>query len=92
MPPFSLLLRFNGELMPVEVADLLEAVQGLQLGTSAGSDVVLQRIPSGDYELWPYRTEQELDDLLAAGAGYAAPIRVTVRRGENKIAVKFDPR
>ena len=89
MPPFSLLMRYNGELVPTEVAEELTAVQGLQLMTGPESEAHLQNIPSGSYEFWPYRTEDEAQSIVASAAALLAPIQVNVRMGENKIAVKF---
>jgi hypothetical protein len=91
MPPFSLLMRFNGELVPPEVADELAATQGLQLGTGPQSEAQLRNIPAGSYEFWPYRTDQEVESIITAGALFP-PIQVDVRSGENKIAVKFAAR
>lgn len=92
MPPFSLLLRYNGELMPVEVADELGERQGLRLATGRAGEALLQNIPTGSYELWPYRTEEEAAAIAASADVAAAPIAVNVRTGENKIAVKFAAR
>ncbi|MEA2489096.1 MAG: hypothetical protein QOH21_888 [Acidobacteriota bacterium] len=92
MPPVSLLMRYNGELMPPEVAEALGAIQGLQLMTGADSEAHLQNIPSGSYEFWPYRTDDEANSLMASAAVLPAPIQVNVRTGENKIAVKFGVR
>ncbi|HUR79630.1 MAG TPA: carboxypeptidase-like regulatory domain-containing protein, partial [Thermoanaerobaculia bacterium] len=91
MPPFSLLMRFNGELVPAEVADELAAVQGLRLATGDDSDAQLRNIPSGSYEFWPYRTDEEAEAIVAAGALFP-PIQVDVRAGENKVLVKFAAR
>jgi carboxypeptidase family protein len=85
LPPFSLLMRFNGELLPVEVAEEL----GVQLMTDANSEALLANIPSGSYEFWPYRTESEVASIIAAATALVAPIQVQVKTGENKIAVKF---
>jgi hypothetical protein len=92
MPPFSLLMRYNGELMPTEVAEELTEVQGLQLATGPDSEAHLRNIPSGSYEFWPYRSEAEAESIVAAGSTFLAPIQVNVRMGENKIAVKFASR
>lgn len=92
MPPFSLLMRYNGELLPFDVADELNAKQGLQLGTGRGGEALLQKIPAGSYEFWPYRTEEEAASIAEAADVTAAPIVVNVRTGENKIAVKFAAR
>jgi len=92
MRPFSLLMRYNGELMPTAVAEELTEVQGLQLATGPDSEAHLRNIPSGSYEFWPYRTEAEAESIVAAGSTFLAPIQVNVRTGENKIAVKFASR
>lgn len=92
MPPFSLLMRYNGAVVPIEILEELTAVQGLHFATDAGSDVKLDRIPGGSYEFWPYRTEEEAEAIVASGDGFAAPIRVNVREGKNTIAVKFAAR
>ncbi|HYK01622.1 MAG TPA: carboxypeptidase-like regulatory domain-containing protein [Thermoanaerobaculia bacterium] len=89
MPPFSLLMRYNGELVPTEVAEELTEVQGLQLATGPDSEAHLRNIPSGSYEFWPYRSEAEAESIVAAGSMFLAPIQVNVLTGENKIAVKF---
>lgn len=91
MPPFSLLMRYDGELMPAEVAEELTEAQGLRLATGPDSEAHLRNIPSGSYEFWPYRTEAEADAIVAAGS-ILAPIQVKVRTGENRIAVKFASR
>ena len=92
MPPFNLLMRFNGELVPPVVADELQALQGLRLMTGTDSEACLRNIPSGSYEFWPYRSASEVELIVAAGATLLAPIQVNVRVGENKIAVKFAKR
>lgn len=89
MPPFSLLMRFDGELVPAEVAEALGDIQGLQLATGVNGEALLRNIPSGSYEFWPYRAESEAESIAAAGPTFLAPIQVNVRVGENKIAVKF---
>ena len=92
MPPFSLLMRYNGELVPTEVAEHLTEIQGLQLATGPDSEAHLRNIPSGSYEFWPYRSEAEAESIVAAGSTFLAPIQVNVLTGENEIAVKFASR
>ena len=92
MPRFSLLMRYNGELVPAEVAEALAAIQGLDLMTGPQSEAHLRNIPSGSYEFWPYRTDSEAEWIVAAASTAPAPIQVNVRTGENAIAVKFAAR
>jgi hypothetical protein len=89
MPPLTLLMRYNGDLVPPEVARELATIQGLTLTTDAYSTAHLQNIPSGDYEFWPYRTDEEAASIAAAAQDVTAPIAVNVHKGENRIAVKF---
>ncbi|HEX2834194.1 MAG TPA: carboxypeptidase regulatory-like domain-containing protein [Thermoanaerobaculia bacterium] len=88
MPPIALLLRYNGEMIPQAVAEEL----GVVLMTGADGEAHLENIPSGGYELWPYRTDDEAESILAAAPAMLAPIQVNVRTGENRIAVKFAPK
>ena len=92
MPPFSLLMRYDGAVVPIEILEELSAVQGLRFSTGAGGEVQLDRIPGGSYEFWPYRTEEEAEAIVASGDGFAAPIRVNVRAGKNRVVVKFAAR
>lgn len=92
MPPFSLLMRYDGAVVPVDVLEELTAVQGLHFATDPRSDVRLERIPNGQYEFWPYRTEAEANAIVATIDDLAAPIRVHVREGKNSVAVKFAAR
>ena len=92
MSPFSLLMRYNGEIVPPEVGEELASRLGLQLMSNDLSEVLLQNIPSGSYEFWPYRTEEEAASILAMAYAVAGPIHVQVRTGENKIALKFAKR
>jgi 5-hydroxyisourate hydrolase-like protein (transthyretin family) len=86
MPPFSLLMRYNGALIP------REAAEELHLSTGPGGEVRLENIPRGSYEFWPYRTDEEADAMVMTSDDVPAPIRVEVREGENRIAVKFAAR
>jgi hypothetical protein len=86
MPRFSLLMRYNGVLIP------REAAEELPLSIAAGGEVHLENIPSGSYEFWPYRTDEEADAIVMTSDDVPAPIRVQVREGKNRIAVKFAAR
>jgi len=92
MPPFALLMRYNGAVVPPEIADALASTQGLNLMKSEGTDIRLENIPSGSYEFWPYRTNEEAETILSIANEFAAPIQINVRTGENSVAVKFAAR
>jgi hypothetical protein len=84
----NLLLRYNGELVP---PDVLRQLESLRLLTGDDGRAHLARIPPGTYELWPYRSAEEAD-LLMASSGFEAPINVQVVTGENKAIVRFRKR
>lgn len=92
MPPFTLLMRYNGAVVPPEIADALASTQGLNLMKGEGTDIRLEQIPNGSYEFWPYRTSEEAETILSIANEFAAPIQINVRTGENSVAVKFATR
>lgn len=92
MPPFSLLMRYDGAVVPPEIAEALATTQGLHLAKGDGADVRLEKIPSGSYEFWPYRTSEEAEAILATADSIAAPIQIDVRTGDNSVAVQFAAR
>ncbi len=92
MPPFSLLMRFDGAVVPPEIAEALATAQGLHLEKGEGADVRLEKIPSGSYEFWPYRTSEEAEAILATADSIAAPIQIDVQTGDNSVAVQFAAR
>lgn len=92
MPPFSLLMRYDGAVVPPEVAEELAFTQGLTLAKGEDADVRLERIPSGTYEFWPYRTKDEAEAILATANDLAAPIHIDVHSGANSVEVRFAAR
>ncbi|MBV9496703.1 MAG: carboxypeptidase regulatory-like domain-containing protein [Acidobacteria bacterium] len=87
----NLLMRYNGELVPPEVARELQRQQGASLTTNDDGRAKLGHIPPGTYEFWPYRSPAEADALMAS-ADFEAPINVQVVTGENKATVRFQKR
>jgi hypothetical protein len=83
----SLLLRVNGEMISPEVADEWQAQRRGSLVTDGEGKVVLSALPSGLYELWPYRTELEADLLQQSSPAAAASL--TVVPGDNEVTLRF---
>jgi Carboxypeptidase regulatory-like domain len=86
-----LLVRYDGELVPPEVAATIERAQGLAFATDDGGTATLPSLPLGVYELWPYRTQDEAAQLVASGP-MAAPIQLQLKSGENRVTLKFRAR
>ena len=91
LPRVSLLLRYNGELVPPEVARLLRS-GGNALATNENGRADLARIPAGEYELWPYTTEEEVAGLMASVSERRAPVHVRVAEGPHRATVRFEKR
>jgi len=91
LPNVSFLPAFEGVLMPPAVVRWLESIHGTPLRTGADGEVTLSNIPAGPYQFWPYRTDEEAEAIVAAGA-FNAPITVNVKSGANAIVVDFTPR
>lgn len=91
LPNVSFILRYNGELAPVDVANLLRR-GGNSLSTNADGVAALERIPPGTYELWPYITDDEAEALVAAAAPSKAPVHVKVAEGRHSATVRFEKR
>jgi 5-hydroxyisourate hydrolase-like protein (transthyretin family) len=87
-----LLVRYNGYVVPPEVARAIERVQGLAFRTDDGGVATLPGLPVGTYELWPYRTEHEAAQILAASSALEAPIQLTLETGDNRVSVKLRTR
>jgi len=88
----SLLLRLNGEIIPPAVADELAKLNGTMLQTAEDGRALLDHMPEGTYEFWPYRGDQELDGWMETLSAMAAPITVKVVSGENTAQVRFKTR
>jgi hypothetical protein len=93
MPGVALLMRYNGELVPPEIAaELRRAAAGWQLATGSDGRARLEPIPPGVYEFWPYASPAEAQLLIESAVGMAAPINVNVVTGENRATVRFRKR
>ena len=88
LPSVELLMSFNGAVVPPIIGRRIGVVQGLKLMTNGDGEAVLHNIPSGWYQFWPYRGEEEAQAILDASM-QNAPIALHVKTGENTIAVDF---
>jgi hypothetical protein len=89
VPNVDLLVRYNGEILPPDVLREIHSYRGLSFETDERGAAHVQHLPSGTYEFWPYRSDNEAESLLATVSGMAAPIVVNAGTGENKVTVRF---
>jgi hypothetical protein len=91
LPGVELLMAFNGAVVPPAVAHRLDVLQGLSLMTNGEGEAVLQKVPAGWYQFWPYRGEDEAAAIMASSP-VEAPIALNVKTGENAVMVEFQAR
>lgn len=91
LPHLHFLMRYNGEIIPPEVEEVLEMQRGVAATTDANGVVRIDRLPQGFWECWPVRNLDELRDVLAGGP-VAAPVQVSARYGLNVARMTFAPK
>jgi hypothetical protein len=84
----SVVVRYNGRVLPPDVVDALRAMQGARTISDHRGEIVFDRMPAGVYEFWPAGTAGELR-ALAFGVGPEAPVRITAAPGENVAVLTF---
>ena len=82
-------MRFDGELIPPDVADLLEVRRGMVPATGRDGVARLDRLPAGLIEMWPVRTHDEMMQVYGSGA-VNAPVRVALQNGINVVTMTFE--
>jgi hypothetical protein len=86
VPHVSLLLRYNGMVVPPPFQKLLRR-ELFDVATNEEGRATLWRIPPGFWEAWPYNSEEEAEALMASATPVIAPINVNVVSGENHVVV-----
>jgi hypothetical protein len=89
VPHISLLLRYNGMIVPPSFQKLLKR-ELFDPATNDEGRATLWRIPTGFWEAWPYNSEQEAEALMASVSPLIAPINVNVISGENHVVVRLN--
>jgi hypothetical protein len=84
----SVLIRYNGHLLPPEVIEAIAAAQGARTITDAAGTIALDRMPPGLYEIWPVASAAQLR-ALQGGLGPDAPVALLVTPGENVAVMRF---
>ena len=87
LPPISFVMAVDGRVIPPTVATNGAAPGTLAGHRDAAGEVKLKSVPAGQYQFWPYDGEAEAEAIIAAP--YEAPINVSVKSGENVVAVDF---
>ncbi|HYI10935.1 MAG TPA: carboxypeptidase-like regulatory domain-containing protein [Thermoanaerobaculia bacterium] len=90
IPDVSVVVRYNGKVLPFEVLRVLERTHGSRATSARDGTITFNLMPPGIYELWPAGSEQELR-ALAAGTGPAAPVRLAAGAGDSLATLTFAP-
>ncbi len=88
IPNLSIVVRYNGRLLPLEVLDELGKSQGARVWSDADGRIVFGHMPLGLYEFWPVASKAELR-ALSAGTGRAPSVRIAATPGENVAVMTF---
>lgn len=90
VPEVAFMMRFNGEVVPVDVVREMQAHQGASLTTDDAGLARLPNVPPGFYEFWPFRTNAEANAILETA--FEPPIGFNARVGENRVTVRLEKR
>lgn len=82
-------VRYNGELLPPAVMNLLKFVQRVEYRTTPAGEARIHGLPSGQYELWAYRTAAEAERLAANPGGYEPALALEVAQGTYEADLTF---
>jgi len=63
--------------------------RGLTPVTGKDGVAHLERPPQGYFQLWPVRTRQETEDVLAGAGGVSAPVQIALKEGLNVATLTF---
>jgi hypothetical protein len=90
IPNVSVLIRYNGRLLPIELLDGLARLHGGGVRSDSHGRLIFARMPAGLYEFWPVGSVAELREL-AAGLGPEPGTKMMVAAGENVAVMTFAP-
>jgi hypothetical protein len=82
-----ILLRYNGEFVTPQLADMAARYAGMKSMSDASGTLFLPGLPAGTYELWPYSASREADQILRGGVRPAAIVGISA--GEYTVRLKF---
>lgn len=88
IPNVSVVVRYDGRVLPPAVLEALVALQGSRANSDSQGRIVFRTMPAGVYEFWPVASDAELR-AVAGGAGPAAPVKIAAAPGENVAVLTF---
>lgn len=84
------LVVYNGQVVPPLVLDTLASLQHRPRRTDDRGELMLTAMPSGQYEIWPYTSDEEAASM-AAGRRSGEPVyRGLVRPGESTLELVIE--
>jgi len=89
MAEVGFLMRFNGETIPPVVVREMQQHQRIRLRTDEQGLARLLNVPTGFYEFWPVRTDDEIAAILETEDILEPPISLNARAGANRVTVRF---
>jgi hypothetical protein len=86
-----LLLRYNGEYITPQLAQLIARARGMSLATNARGEAFLVALPPGTYDFWPYGALSEAIGIMQVRTT-PATVNIPVTSGPYEVTIKFAPR
>jgi len=83
------MVRYNGEMLPPPVMTLIRQLQHVDYRTTPAGEARIHGLPSGEYELWAYRTASEAERLVANPSGYPPSLELAVASGTYEADLTF---
>lgn len=90
IPDISVVIRYNGRILPFEVIQALAMTQGAKPTSTSEGRISFDHMPVGSYEFWPVGSPAELR-ALSTRVGPNAPLRIVAGPGENVAVMTFAP-
>jgi hypothetical protein len=88
IPRVGLMIRWNGMFLPQEVIGKINELQGIASGSDAGGRIVYPHLPPGQYDLWPFASQEEFRRVYY-GTPPPPAATVNVVPGEQTVVLKF---
>lgn len=80
IPRLRFVMRYDGEIIPPDVVDVLEMRRGMMFTTGADGVARIERLPVGFVELWPTR---------ARNSSASTAVQLPVKDGLNVVSMTF---
>ena len=83
------LVVYNGQVVPPTVLDTLASLQHRPRRTNDRGELMLTAMPAGQYEIWPYTSDEEAVSIAAGRSGEPV-FRGHIGPGESTLQITIE--